>query len=43
MQIIMKRAVTDLVRHPMKIKTQLGGVVVSLIIVGCIFFMAIKN
>ena len=43
MKLIMRRAITDTLRHPMKIKTQIGGVLISLIMIGCIFFMAVKN
>lgn len=43
MRIILKRSVTDLMRHPMRIKTQFAGILVSVVMVGCIFLMAAKD
>ena len=39
----MKRAVKEMIRNPMKLRNQFGNVIVSIIIIGCVFYMSAKN
>ena len=39
----MKRAVKEIIRNPMQLKNQLANVIVTIIIIGWVFYMAAKD
>ena len=43
MLIIMRRAFKEMLRNPMKLRNQIVDVIVSIVIIGCVFYMTAKD